>query len=74
MLGSVEEMTIEVLPGKCIGAGSCVEYADDYFDQSDADATVFLVRTVVEEADRARVERAVNVCPVAALRLHPGSR
>jgi ferredoxin len=69
MVGSVTTRTIEVLPGKCIGAGSCVEYADDYFDQRDDDATVFLLRAVVDDADDARVERAVNVCPVAALRI-----
>lgn len=62
-------MKLSVVPGKCIGAGSCVEYADDYFDQRDDDATVVLLAEEVGEADRARVERAVTVCPVAALRL-----
>jgi ferredoxin len=60
---------LTVVPGKCIGAGSCVEYADDYFDQRDDDATVVILQEDVSEDDRPRVERAVTVCPVAALRL-----
>lgn len=62
-------MKLNVISGKCIGAGSCVEYADDYFDQRDDDATVVLLQEHVHESDLARVERAVSVCPVAALRL-----
>lgn len=63
--GSVKE--IVVVGTRCIGAGNCVEAADDYFDQSDDDATVVVIRSTVAEGDDERVQRAVNICPVAAL-------
>ncbi|MBX3094436.1 MAG: ferredoxin [Cryobacterium sp.] len=59
---------IEVVEGKCIGAGNCVDVAEDYFDQGD-DALVIVLKEQVPEGDVAEVERAVKACPVAALRL-----
>lgn len=58
---------ISIVPGRCIGAGNCVEVADTYFDQNDDDATVVLLRDEVSVGDQATVRRAINVCPVAAL-------
>lgn len=58
---------ISIAPGKCIGAGNCVEQAEDYFDQNDDDALVVVLQSTVPAEDRARVERAANVCPVAAI-------
>lgn len=64
-----DEAVISVVPGRCIGAGNCVEQADDYFDQDDDTALVVLLRDRVPATDRPRVQRAANVCPVAALLL-----
>lgn len=58
---------ISIVPGRCIGAGNCVEVADNYFDQNDDDATVVLLQDEVPLGDQAAVRRAINVCPVAAL-------
>ena len=60
---------ISVIHGLCIGAGNCVEQADAYFDQSEDDAKVVVLNELVPPEDRARVQRAVNLCPVQALRL-----
>jgi ferredoxin len=54
----------------CMGHGNCVAAAPDYFDLDDG-GTVVLLRTVVDDADLARVTLAVNSCPVAVLRLEP---
>jgi ferredoxin len=60
---------IKIVPGKCIGAGNCVEQAEKYFDQSDDDALVVVLEHFVPESDLRMVERAANVCPVAAILL-----
>jgi ferredoxin len=52
---------------RCIGAGSCVEVAEKYFDQDDTSGTVVVLHESPEPGDEAVVERAINVCPVAAL-------
>lgn len=66
-MGDTDDAVITIVPGKCIGAGNCVEQADDYFDQDDDTALVILLKEHVPAADRARIQRAANVCPVAAL-------
>lgn len=58
---------IEVLHERCMGAGNCAEVAPDYFDQSDTDGTVVLRRDSFDPADRDVVDRAIDICPVAAL-------
>jgi ferredoxin len=50
-----------------MGAGNCAEVAPAYFDQSDADGTVVLRRDEADPADRALVEKAIDICPVGAL-------
>jgi ferredoxin len=60
------EARISIVPGKCIGAGNCVEQAEDYFDQDD-EAIVIVLNDRVPASDRARIRSAVNVCPVAAI-------
>jgi len=60
---------IEIIEGRCIGAGSCVEAAEDYFDQGDDDALVIVLKNPIDPADRDRVQRATEVCPVLALRI-----
>lgn len=50
----------------CQGYANCVAGAGDVFDIDD-DGVVVLLRTTVDEADRARVEAAARSCPVSAL-------
>ncbi|MEX0427726.1 ferredoxin [Nocardioides sp. DS6] len=52
----------------CQGYANCVLAADDVFDIDD-DGVVVVLRTTVEERDRARVEEAARSCPVSALRV-----
>lgn len=54
--------------GVCQGYANCVVAAGDVFDIDD-DGVVVLLRTEVEEAERARVAEAAHSCPVSALRL-----
>ncbi len=58
---------IKIVPGRCIGAGNCVVEADSYFDQSDDDGLVIVLKSAVPSEDRRLVERAANVCPVTAI-------
>lgn len=58
---------ITILPGRCIGAGNCVVEADRYFDQGDEDGLVVVLDDTAPASDRAMVERAASVCPVAAI-------
>jgi ferredoxin len=60
---------IEIVPGRCIGAGNCVDVAGKYFDQSDDDATVIVLSDMVDDGDLPQVAQALNVCPVAAIKL-----
>jgi 3-phenylpropionate/trans-cinnamate dioxygenase ferredoxin reductase subunit len=50
----------------CQGYANCVVGADDVYDIDD-DGIVVLLRTAVEESERARVESAARSCPVSAL-------
>lgn len=61
--------SIEVFQERCIGAGNCADVAGKYFDQSDTDGTVIVRQADVEEADRALVDQAIDICPVGALAL-----
>jgi ferredoxin len=64
---SGSELMIEVSHERCMGAGNCADVAQRYFDQSDVDGTVILLQEQVNDGDEALVERAVDICPVAAL-------
>ncbi len=50
----------------CQGYANCVMAAPDLYDVDD-DGTVVLLRTTVPDTERARVEEAVQGCPVSAL-------
>lgn len=52
----------------CQGYANCVMDASDYFDLDD-DGVVIVLRSDVPDSERARVEAAVNSCPVSALRM-----
>jgi ferredoxin len=59
--------SIEVFHERCIGAGNCTDLASKYFDQSDEDGTVILLRPEVDPSDEDKVGQAVDVCPTGAL-------
>jgi 3-phenylpropionate/trans-cinnamate dioxygenase ferredoxin reductase subunit len=42
--------------------------ADDYFDVDD-DGVVVVLKEEFPEADRAKLQEAVEICPVSALRI-----
>jgi ferredoxin len=67
-----EATRIDVFHERCMGAGNCAEVAPKYFDQSDDDGTVVLRQHDIDEGDRGLVEKAVNICPVAALEISTG--
>jgi ferredoxin len=50
-----------------MGAGNCAEVAPAYFDQDAADGTVVVLQDQVPSEDRALVDKAAAVCPVAAI-------
>lgn len=52
--------------GACQGYANCVMAADDVFDIDD-DGVVVLLRTVLDESERARVSEAARSCPVSAV-------
>ncbi len=50
----------------CEGYANCVIAAPDVYDISD-EGTVVLLKQEISEEERARVDEAVNSCPVSAL-------
>ncbi|ODU04271.1 MAG: hypothetical protein ABS81_11015 [Pseudonocardia sp. SCN 72-86] len=64
---TVGNVRVEIVDGRCMGAGNCVDVAPEYFDQNDDDGTVVALRDVVDGADESLVRDAADVCPVAAL-------
>ena len=63
--------TVQVDRGLCEGYGNCVFQASDVFELGDDDVVV-LLRGEVPDADRSRIEEAVESCPVAALSISRG--
>jgi ferredoxin len=62
-------LQVVVFPERCVGAGNCVDVAPSYFDQSEEDGTVVLLRDAIAGDDAATVSQAVAICPVSALAL-----
>lgn len=54
---------------RCDMHGDCVVEAPELFDIGDDDDTVVVLQSEPAEHLRAMAERAVSVCPVAAIRL-----
>ncbi|MDX6421901.1 MAG: hypothetical protein QOG28_6521 [Trebonia sp.] len=52
----------------CQGYGNCTTTASDVYDV-DVDGKVVLLRQIIDDADRSRVEEATRSCPVNALRV-----
>jgi ferredoxin len=53
----------------CEAHGDCVMAAPDVFDLDDDDNVVTLLQVEPGEEQRAQVEEAVRLCPVAAIRI-----
>jgi ferredoxin len=60
-------MKVHVDMNLCQSHGECVFAAPDVFDLGDDDVLVW--KDEVDEARRAEVEQAVQVCPMAAIRI-----
>ena len=57
---------IEVLRGKCIGSGNCVNLAGTIFSQDENDGKVILI-AASEMPEAAAVREAALMCPVGAI-------
>lgn len=64
----MEKLEIIVDRGRCTGIGICASLDPDRFEVGD-DGTLIIHNSEVTEAEREEVERAVESCPAAALRL-----
>ncbi|MBP2367640.1 ferredoxin [Pseudonocardia parietis] len=53
---------------RCTGLGLCESLAPDFFEVQD-DGSLELLRSEVNEAERAELQEAVRSCPTEALRL-----
>lgn len=62
-------MKINVDVDACNGHGECVIEAPEVFDLADDSDVVVVLEEAPAEARRAQVERAVAMCPVAALQI-----
>ena len=60
-------MKVHVDMNLCQSHGECVFAAPDVFDLGDDDVLVW--KEEVDESRRAEVEQAVQVCPMAAIRI-----
>jgi ferredoxin len=60
-------MKVHVDMNLCQSHGECVFAAPDVFDLGDDDVLVW--KEDVDESQRAEVEQAVQVCPMAAIRI-----
>lgn len=61
-------LRVTVDPELCQGYANCINVAPDIFDLGDDDQ-VMLLRTAFDDADRPRIEDAVQGCPVSALNI-----
>ena len=64
----MEKLEVVVDRGRCTGIGICESLDPDRFEVDD-DGTLIIHSAQVSQADREAVERAVESCPAAALRL-----
>ncbi|RNL63382.1 ferredoxin [Nocardioides marmoriginsengisoli] len=65
-------MKLEVDRGRCTGIGICESFAPDRFEVDDDGTLLVRGGELVGDAEREEIERAVDGCPAAALRLVEG--
>ena len=61
-------MKVTIERHRCIGAGQCVLYAPELFEQ-DEEGLVVQLRDDLSESDREAIEGAVMSCPTGTLTL-----
>lgn len=63
-------MTVRVTvdPGICMGSGTCIAVAPEFFDIGE-DGTAYPLRTAVQ--DSALLQLAVTRCPTGAIEVNP---
>ncbi|HUR07920.1 MAG TPA: ferredoxin [Nonomuraea sp.] len=54
---------------RCIGAGQCVLTLPEFFDQSDEDGRVLLLKEEPAKEEIVGVRQAVRLCPMHAISL-----
>lgn len=54
---------------RCVGAGHCVRAAPSVFEQRDDDGIVVLLVDEATDAMRAKLEKAVELCPSQAIHI-----
>jgi ferredoxin len=62
-------MRVTVDVNRCLGNGLCENTAEDIFDLGD-NTVVRVALDPIPEERRAEVQKAVDDCPVEALRIH----
>lgn len=60
-------MKIDIEEDKCVAGGQCVMAAPNVFDQRDEDGVVVLIDDNPGEEERDNIQRAIILCPAAAL-------
>jgi ferredoxin len=66
-------VSIEIDRDRCTSCASCVLSCPDYFDLSDEDALVVLVRPTGPDADLAVLEQAAQDCPTDVISVSAGA-
>ncbi|MFC5995024.1 ferredoxin [Pseudonocardia hispaniensis] len=61
-------MRVHADMARCTGLGLCESIAPEFFEIQD-DGTLAVLRSDVEEADRAVLTEAIRACPTEALRI-----
>ncbi len=67
MASEESQFVVDVIGGRCIASGNCVDVAPDMFDQDDDDGLVVVLKPQLTSAEEPAARRAANVCPVVAL-------
>ena len=69
MASEESQFVVEVVDGRCIASGNCVDVAPDLFDQDDDDGLVIVLKSEFNRGEEPAARRAANVCPVVALQI-----
>jgi ferredoxin len=64
---------IEIVEGRCVGAGQCAVNAPAVFDQDDDEGLVRVLDASPPAHEREAVREAAHVCPTGAISVVEGS-